>query len=170
MTRLFVTASALLLVAGAAQAQTAPSQPVAGIVADLKDQGYTRIEVKPGRGVTEIEAIRGIEKLELDVANRTGTVIKSETDTVRPGENTTPGVYLDRGGRGRDDSPSRGRSGTDDSPDGFDDSDDRDDDDRDDDRDDDSDDDGDDDRDDDDNDDDDSADDRGDDDRGGDDD
>lgn len=168
MTRLLVTASALLLMAGAAQAQTTPSSPVAGIVADLQEQGYTRIEIKPGRGVTEIEAIRGSEKLELDVVSRTGKVVKSETETVRPDENTTPGVYLDRDGRGRDDSASRNRSSSDDSSDGYDDSDGRDDDDSDDDSDDDRDDDRDDDSDDDG--DDDSDDDRGDDDRGSDDD
>lgn len=126
MTRILATASALVLIAGIAQAQDVPpappTSPVADIVADLTEQGYTRIEIKPGRGITEIEAIRGDEKLELDVVSRSGKVVKSETEAVRPGENTTPGIYVDRDRRGRDDRRGSGQS-SDDSPDGYDDSD-----------------------------------------------
>ena len=109
------------------------------VVADLQAAGYTRVEVRVGPTQMKIEAIRGTQKLEVIYDKATGAVLKTETQTVRPGEKTHAGVSIrDRGrdfvragdrGRGRgsddaqDDDRGRGRDDSDDSDD-FDDSDD----------------------------------------------
>jgi hypothetical protein len=64
------------------------------VVNDLRDQGYTRTEVRVGPSQIKVEAIRGTEKLEVIYDKTTGAVLKSEVATVRFGDNTTPGVSI----------------------------------------------------------------------------
>lgn len=67
---------------------------VDSLVADYQAQGFTRIEVRNGLTQTKVEAIRGTEKLEVVLDRATGSVLKSETGTVDPFENTSPGVSI----------------------------------------------------------------------------
>ncbi|WP_284165052.1 PepSY domain-containing protein [Frigidibacter sp. SD6-1] len=90
MNRIALLAAAFALGTGIALAQDA----LDGAVADLQAQGYTRIEARHGPTQTKIEAIKGDLKVEIVIDNTTGQVLKSETETVRPGENTAPGVFI----------------------------------------------------------------------------
>lgn len=64
------------------------------VVTDLLADGYTRIEVKQGPTQIKVEAIRGTEKLEIVYDIESGAILKQEVETVRPGENTAPGVRI----------------------------------------------------------------------------
>lgn len=140
MKRTFLLASALLLTGQAALALTSEQ-----VIDDLTAQGYTRIEVRNGLTQTKVEAIRGTTKLEVIYDQATGAVLKTETEAVEPGDDTTPGISVRN--RNRDFVRVSGRDDSDDSDDDVSGSDDDDDeDDRDDDRDDDRNDDRDDDR------------------------
>ena len=90
------------------------------IATDLQAQGYTRVEIKKGISQVKVEAIRGTEKLEVIYDIETGAILKREVETVRPGENTAPGVSV----RERNRDFVRGRSNDDDDDDSDDDSDD----------------------------------------------
>jgi hypothetical protein len=87
--RLILLAAAFSLTGGAALAFSTQ-----GVIDALSAQGYTRVEVKVGPTQTKVEAIRGTEKLEVVYDNASGDTLKSETGTVRPGENTNPGVII----------------------------------------------------------------------------
>ncbi|MHA6324915.1 PepSY domain-containing protein [Roseivivax sp. CAU 1753] len=151
-TILLGSASAIVMSAGLAAAQSATDQ----IIADLQNQGFTAIEIKTGPSQIKAEAVRGDTKLEVVYDAATGQILKQETESAR-GEDISPGVsidvrdedFVDAAGYDDDDDHD-----DDDRDDYQDDDDDRDDDDRDDHEDDDDDDDRDDDRDEDDHDDD----------------
>ncbi len=64
------------------------------VVTSLRAEGYTRIEVKQGPTQIGVEAIRGPEKLEIVYDIETGSILKQEIETVRPGVNTAPGVRI----------------------------------------------------------------------------
>lgn len=91
MKRTTFMAAVFALAASIALAQDATQSAVDQFQAD----GYTRIEVKVGPTQTKIEAIRGDTKVEVVIDKATGAVLKREVETVRPGENTTPGVFID---------------------------------------------------------------------------
>ncbi len=84
------------------------------VAADLTAQGYERIEIRTRAGTIKVEAIRGTEKLEVIYDAGTGAVLKTETETVDAGDDTTPGVTIrqKRSGLGRAhaEDHSRGRS------------------------------------------------------------
>lgn len=90
MSRLKLLATAFVLSAGTAFAAVTPEQ----IAADYTAQGYTRVEIRTGPTQMKVEAIRGTEKLEVIIDTATGTVLKSETETVGAFENTRPGVSV----------------------------------------------------------------------------
>ncbi len=90
MKRQLFLAAAFSVLANMALAQDATQ----GLIDQLQTQGYTRIEVKAGPTQTKVEAIKGSEKVETIIDNATGAVLKQETGTVRPGENTAPGVFV----------------------------------------------------------------------------
>jgi hypothetical protein len=97
------------------------------IATDLQAQGYTRVEIKKGISQIKVEAIRGTEKLEVIYDIETGAILKQEVETVRPGENTAPGVSVRE--RNRDFVRVRGNDDDDNGDDNNDDNDDNDDDD-----------------------------------------
>lgn len=70
-----------------------------GLVDSLTAAGYTRIEVKTGPTQTKVEAIRGTDTLEQVLDNASGNVLKSETGTVEPGSDTSPGVSIKTGSK-----------------------------------------------------------------------
>ncbi len=65
------------------------------LIDSLQSQGYTRIEVKNGLSQVKIEAIRGTEKVEVVYDKETGAVLKSETETVQPGDDVAAGVSIE---------------------------------------------------------------------------
>ena len=89
MTHRLILTAALLFAGNAALAFTTES-----VVGDLSSQGYTRIEVRNGLTQTKVEAIRGTEKLEVVYDRATGAVLKTETEAVDAGDDTTPGVSV----------------------------------------------------------------------------
>lgn len=114
MKRTTFLAAAFALAAGMAFAQDATQV----LVDQFKADGYTRIEVKTGSTLTKIEAIRDGQKVEVVVDNATGEVIKRETQAVEPGEDTSPGVFVDD--KGADDSADTDEDGDDSGDDGSD--------------------------------------------------
>ncbi len=86
---LALLATAFSLTGGAALALTTQQ-----VIDTLSTQGFTRIEIKTGPTQIKVEAIRGTEKLEQVFDSASGTILKSETEAVRPGENTAPGVSI----------------------------------------------------------------------------
>jgi len=104
----FGAVAVLLLTTSLAQA----AFDAQSVAAQLQADGYTRVEVKIGQTIAKVEAIKGTTKIEVTYDIASGNVIKTETEAVRPGENTAPGVEIrdgsndDRGGRGgNDDGP-----------------------------------------------------------------
>ncbi|TNC69837.1 hypothetical protein [Rubellimicrobium roseum] len=121
MTRMFLATTAVMaLSTGAALAQSAAEEVIAG----LQAQGYTRIEVKEGPTQMKVEAIQGDTKLEYVYDRATGQVLSREVERVDGDDDTAPGVEIDREdedfvrsgsrGDGRDD-----RNGRDDDGDGL---------------------------------------------------
>ena len=114
--------AALMLAAGistAAYADAFTDQ----VVADLQSKGYTRIEIKLFDGTVKVEAIKGTQKLEVTYDRNTGSILKTENERVRAGEDTRPGIEIEdrtgdrRGGDDDDDDGDddrRGRGGDDD--------------------------------------------------------
>lgn len=114
------------------------------------DDGYTRVEVKVALTQAKVEAIKDGVKIEAIYDLETGEMLKLERESVEPGENLSPGVFVrredkvafidgpdedddddDRRGRGSDDDDdddidddSSGHGGDDDSDDDEDDDDD----------------------------------------------
>lgn len=74
--------------------QTAFAITSDSVISDLQAEGYTRVEVRVGPTQMKVEAIRGTEKLEMIILTETGQVLKTETEVVGSGENTTPGVSV----------------------------------------------------------------------------
>ncbi|MCR9109935.1 PepSY domain-containing protein [Marivita sp. XM-24bin2] len=119
-------------------AQSATDQ----IINDLTGQGFERIEIDNGVAQIKVEAIRGIQKLEVVYDRATGNILKQEIERVDSDDDTRPGVEIrdrdrdfverdrsdddddDRGGgRDEDDDDDRrgGRDDDDDPSDGHDD-------------------------------------------------
>lgn len=90
MKRTLIAALATAVTGAAAHAQSLNDQ----IIADLTAKGFQRIEIVNGLGQTKVEAIRGTEKLEVVWDSATGQIIKQETEQVRVGEDTTPGLRI----------------------------------------------------------------------------
>ena len=115
--RFLGAAAILLMTTSFAQA----AFDVDAVTQQFLSDGFTRIEVKIGPTQAKVEAINGTTKLEVIYDLATGEILKSETETVRADENTTPGVFVrnddddflggrdddgdddDHGGRGSDD-------------------------------------------------------------------
>lgn len=91
----FVAMAFSVMMAGSAAFALTPDQ----VISDLQAQGYTRVEVRVGPTQMKVEAIKGTEKVEIIYDSATGTVLKTETEAVRPGENTAPGVSVRERGR-----------------------------------------------------------------------
>ena len=91
MKRTTMISAIFALAAGMALAQDATQTAVDQFTAD----GFTRVEVKVGPTQTKIEAIKGDTKVEVVIDRATGAVLKRETETVTPGENVSPGVFVD---------------------------------------------------------------------------
>lgn len=89
--KLFMGAAAGAIAATMAFAQSSTDN----LVAQLQEQGFTRIEVKRGPTQLKVEAIRGTTKRELVYDLATGELLKAEEERVRPGEDTSPGVEFD---------------------------------------------------------------------------
>lgn len=64
------------------------------LVADLRAQGYTWIEVKRGLTQIKIEAIKGATKVETIVDAATGTVLKREVEAASAAEQGRTGVEV----------------------------------------------------------------------------
>ena len=56
--------------------------------------GYTRVEVKIGPTQAKVEAIKDSTKTEVIYDLATGTVLKTETETVDDDDSTAPGVFV----------------------------------------------------------------------------
>jgi hypothetical protein len=101
------------------------------VITAYQAEGYTRIEVKVGITQLKVEAIKGDVKVETIYDIETGDVIKTETEAVRAGENTAPGVsvrernrdFVDRGDDDEDDDDSDDDNDDDDNDDDDDDDD-----------------------------------------------
>ena len=81
------------LILGTSQAQAAWDSYA--IAQQYIDQGYTRVEVKVGATEAKVEAIKGTTKLEVTYNLATGEIVKTETETIDPGENVSPGVFVE---------------------------------------------------------------------------
>ena len=81
------------LILGTSQAQAAWDSNA--IAQQYIDQGYTRVEVKVGATEAKVEAIKGTTKLEVTYNLATGEIVKTETETIDPGENVSPGVFVE---------------------------------------------------------------------------
>ena len=105
--RIFASAAILVTVAAAGHAQSITDQ----VVSQLTAEGYSRIEVKRLGTTVKVEAQKGGRELEVIYDSATGAVLKEEVNPIRPGDDTTPGVYLS--GRGDDNRSERsqGRGG-----------------------------------------------------------
>jgi hypothetical protein len=64
------------------------------VIATYQAEGYSRIEVKVGLTQLKVEAIKDGVKVETIYDIETGDILKTETEAVRPGENTNPGVSV----------------------------------------------------------------------------
>ena len=90
-TKLFMSVAAAALTASMAFAQSSTDN----LVAQLQEQGYTRIEIKRGPRQLKVEAIRGKTKREMVYDIATGALLKDEQEGVNSGDDTTPGVEIE---------------------------------------------------------------------------
>lgn len=90
MKRSLFAALAVTALGSVALADAATDQ----IIADLQSQGFQRIEIDTGIGQIKVEAIRGMDKIEVVYDRATGSILKQEVERVRTGEDTTPGVSI----------------------------------------------------------------------------
>jgi hypothetical protein len=120
MKKLLLTTTAFFgLLAGVASATPFTDQVITG----LQAQGFDHIEIVQGVTQLKVEAIRGTSTVEIVYDLATGTVLKQETGTVEPGNDTTPGVeiasddtdFVDEADDATDDTPDT--SGSDESTD-----------------------------------------------------
>jgi hypothetical protein len=81
MKKTFVALALSLIVTG----QPVIALSVDEVVAGLRAEGYSRVEVKMGPTQMKVEAIRGMQKLEIVYDRTTGAVLKTEVESVRPG-------------------------------------------------------------------------------------
>ena len=90
MKRSLFAALAVTALGSVALADAATDQ----IIADLQSQGFQRIEIDTGIGQIKVEAIRGMDKIEVVYDRATGSILKQEVERVRTDEDTTPGVSI----------------------------------------------------------------------------
>jgi len=90
--KLFATTAAFVLLSTGLSLAAVDTN---ALIDSLQSQGYTRIEVKKGLSQVKIEAIRGTEKVEVVYDKETGAVLKSETETVQPGDDVAAGVSIE---------------------------------------------------------------------------
>lgn len=86
--------AALMLSAGIATSAMADAF-TDKIVADLQAQGYVNIEIKIYASTVKVEANDGTNKVEVIYDRETGAVLKQESETVEPGEDTSAKVEID---------------------------------------------------------------------------
>ena len=94
-TLMLTSVGTMALATGAALAQIDAD----ALVEQYQSQGYTRVEVKVGPSQVKVEAIRGTTKVETIYDSATGAVLKTETESVDAGDDTTPGVEIDNKSR-----------------------------------------------------------------------
>ena len=94
-TLMLASVGTMALATGAALAQIDAD----ALVEQYQSQGYTRVEVKVGPSQVKVEAIRGTTKVETIYDSATGAVLKTETESVDAGDDTTPGVEIDNKSR-----------------------------------------------------------------------
>ena len=89
--------SALAFMIGSGLSMASAGALTDQVVADLQSQGFDRIEVDEGPTQVKFEAIRSTDGVKIEVVydSTTGTIIKQEQDTVTPGTNVTPGVFIE---------------------------------------------------------------------------
>lgn len=89
--------SALAFMIGSGLSMASAGALTDQVVADLQSQGFDRIEVDEGPTQVKFEAIRSTDGVKVEVVydSATGTIIKQEQDTVTPGTNVTPGVFIE---------------------------------------------------------------------------
>ena len=90
--KLFATTAAFVLLSTGLSLAAVDTN---ALIDSLQSQGYTRIEVKNGLSQVKIEAIRGTEKVEVVYDKETGAVLKSETETVQPGDDLAAGISIE---------------------------------------------------------------------------
>jgi len=90
--KLFATTAAFVLLSTGLSLAAVDTN---ALIDSLQSQGYTRIEVKNGLSQVKIEAIRGTEKVEVVYDKETGAVLKSETETVQPGDDVAAGISIE---------------------------------------------------------------------------
>jgi hypothetical protein len=90
MKSLATLTATLLMTVSAAWATITPDT----VIADFTAQGFTRVEVKTGPTQTKVEAIRGLDKVEVVYDTATGTILSRETETVDAGDDTAPGFEI----------------------------------------------------------------------------
>ena len=88
--RLFTVAA--MLMASTAMAQAALTSDE--IAMEYVNQGYTRVEIDISATHAKVEAIKGMDKLEVIYDLATGTVLKTEHELVDADDETTPGVFV----------------------------------------------------------------------------
>ncbi|MEZ5913426.1 MAG: PepSY domain-containing protein [Paracoccaceae bacterium] len=95
MKRFHILTAALLLAGTASFAAVDPN----AVANQYADAGYSRVEVKVGPTQIKVEAIKGDAKVEVVYDKETGEILKSESERVRAGEDTRPGISVrDRSG------------------------------------------------------------------------
>jgi hypothetical protein len=90
--KLKLMTAAVLLLASTSLSQAAWSSQQ--VIDQYRAEGYTRVEVKMSATQAKVEAIKGTQKVEVIYDLATGAILKKETETVRGGENTTPGTFV----------------------------------------------------------------------------
>ena len=90
--KLLMTTAAAMIVGTMAHAQSGMAD---SILSQLQSQGYTRVEIKVGPTQIKAEAIKGTQKRELVYDRSTGELLKEETETVGPDDDTAPGTEID---------------------------------------------------------------------------
>ncbi|WP_407494692.1 hypothetical protein [Pseudooceanicola sp. MF1-13] len=89
MTRNTIVALAFAITGTMALSQSASD----ALVAQLSEQGFSRIEVKTGLSQTKIEATNGVEKHEYVIDNVTGGMLKSEVGALDADDSNRPGIF-----------------------------------------------------------------------------
>ncbi|WP_126974623.1 PepSY domain-containing protein [Frigidibacter oleivorans] len=91
MHKTLLLAPALALIAMPLSAQSLTRD----LIERLRSEGFTRIEIDRNASTTEVEAIRGSQKVELLVDNATREILRRETGPVDDDDDTRPGVEID---------------------------------------------------------------------------
>ncbi|KQI67378.1 hypothetical protein AN189_15630 [Loktanella sp. 3ANDIMAR09] len=74
---------------------TAMAQSISDqVISSLRDQGYSRIEVKNGISQVKVEAIRGNRELEVVYDKRTGAILKQEVNVADSRDRNATGIEV----------------------------------------------------------------------------